>query len=98
MSIKVYCERCGREIFCNGILGRKIGCDLSNLKTRIRSQDGNLTGYLPFQDTKTNNFFCVCFECWKKHKTLSDEQMFGIDCWKGLKREWGNPSHRRGKI
>jgi len=96
--MKVYCEKCGKEICCNGVLGLRGDCGLNNMNLNTRIQNGNLSGFRPFRDTKTNRIFCVCFDCWQKHKVLNDEQMFKIDCWKGLDKEFGNPSYRRGNI
>lgn len=98
--MKVYCEGCGKEILCNGILGLKKGCVVRELnqRRRFREKRTPFIGTIPFKDIKTNKHFCVCFECWKKHKRLNEEQMFKISCWDGLEKEFGNPSYRRGHL
>lgn len=81
-KIKIYCEKCGKEVLCNRVLNKRDDCPFSERK---RDLSKPLMGVLPFKDGKT--YYCTCFECWQEVNNLSDKEMFGLRCWEGLENK-----------
>jgi len=100
---EVYCEKCGKRIFCNGVLGLRKDCHLQSKNIRVRKRKQVFYDFdeIPFLDSETEKLFCTCFECWQERLQSPTSEMFQIECWKGLQKKLKfreNPSYRLSNL